>query len=1253
MKEKIGIVIVSYNASPAVRSTLASLRRAKNEVASEVILVDNASRDDERPRLRGALERHASEAGLPWRYLQEPRNLGFSGGNNVGIRAFLEDPAVTHVCLLNSDVIVSDRWLDRLVAAGKDIVSAVTNKADSEQCVPVDYAIGLDRCLDEPNESLAAGVFETVDDFSQRWHRAWRGNLLDCDATFFCVLLSRRAIERIGLLDETFFPGGFEDDDYCARARAAGIPVHLARDVFIHHWGSASFGQLRYEYFSENAARNKRYLEQKHGFTWKRRPEKPFVSFAQDVAHALAGGGDRSLQPGFVALYTESLDRLLAHHRDEFARMSAAIARSGVAPAEDLAREIAAVEGHAELGSLWRSVLDDVGAGLASAPCPPALRESVGRRMDALADGVHRLASCNLAMHAHLSAQPQAPAALTGRPPGRLRKALWLLRNGLPFLLKLRGIVFFGGYPYPERENDGYFQRIRAIDRLFDDRWRIYVDSHPLEGQNLWFDLPAPRTLVLRMTGGRKRRLFVKALVMLCALRCRAIYFHSVLRMEESRFGRLMRWPGIRKVIDVHGVVPEEFRLYNDFYSAVLFEAHERLAVRKADCVIVVTEAMNRYLRQKYRDAFRGEAIALPIFPGLAPFREARPYVDGKPVVVYAGGLHKWQQVPKMVDAIGRTYRSCLHRFYCPDPAAVLRMIPDAARDSGSVTVESKSHEELLRRYAECHYGFILRDDIVVNHVACPTKLIEYLAMGIVPIVDCEDIGDFRELGMRFVRLADFVAGRIPDEATRAGMASENFDVYERLRAQRESGAARLRQVLADGAGLGRARAAAAGLARSLLPAGTIRGRAARRLWRTLRGAPGARPAPAAETAAASPTELAPCDVLVQVGNFTGGGLENVVLDLNLALRDAGHRVSLLVLGEAGAAVEAARAQGVPVCVASYSDAAYRHWLRTAAPRLVMSHYSTEGAAACGESRIPLVQVIHNVYMWLDDAQRADFARAAEHTACFVAVSDFARRYSVQRLGMPDEKCVVIPNGIDTGQFAASGASSDRERLRAALGLGSTDFVFLSVGSVNHQKNHLSTVRAFRACLRECPDARLVVLGPVHEKALLDEMTAYLASNGISDRVFFPGGVARPAEYYSMADAFVHSAFFEGGPLALLEAIAANLPVVAVETGLAGHFRGLRGIHLVPPHLDVFAYRGHITQMRASPETESMTAAAMVRVWRERQRPDLPEDVIESFDRRNAYRMYIELVDAFLAGRETPGASVRQGWPVRLAEYRE
>lgn len=1261
---KVGIVIVSYNAALAVRTTLASVRQAKNQVPLEVVLVDNASYDLERQQIREAFERHAAEADLPWTFIQQEKNLGFAGGNNIGIRHFLDRDDITHICLLNSDVIVTDSWLDRLLEKQCAIISAVTNKADSEQCVPVDYDLNLAECLDKETGRLQPGALDRVRNCAESRYRAWQGNTVETDVTFFCVILSREVVGRVGLLDEAFFPGGFEDDDYCLRARGLGYPIHLARDVFIHHWGSASFGQLQYDYFTGKARRNRQYLEEKHAIVWKRRPEKPFVSYAMDLEFALKGLGDNRLQKTCNRLYLNSLGTLVRQYESEFGNLCALAARSGVQLPGELESGIAAAKASGGLAEQWATIAAAAERHF-HAPYPTReAADSLIHRLDGFIAAVHETVECNFSLHSLIqdadpgsgswtpSGFPMSPAARLAALP---KKLLRLVTRGIPFLWNLRGIVFFGGYPYPERQSDGYFQRIQIIDRLFPDRWRVYVESEELPGRECWFDRPEPNVLVLRITGGPRRRALVRALAVAAALRCRKIYFHSVLRMRDNRFGWLMRLPGLTRVIDVHGVVPEEFRLHDDFYSARLYEAEEWLAVRKSHLVVVVSQAMQDYLCQKYRSDLRGRLVTFPMLPDIAATLAPRDYPDGKPVVVYAGGLHSWQQVPKMIDAISRTASSCSHRFYCPSPDVVREMLPEALQSK--VVVDSKGHDELLALYAECHYGFILRQDIVVNHVACPTKLVEYLATGIVPIVDCENIGDFKTMGMQYVTLGDLLQGRLPDESRRSDMARQNFAVYERLREVCRQGS---REVYALLSGDSPAQTLPSSLlhrVKRLLPPDSPQGRLARSFRRSFLSAGGTlRPARQdAEPMDFEPLEplgdtpVPQCDVLVQVDNFEAGGLENVVLDLNETLMDAGYRIVLLVLGTAGEGVKRARERGVPVVKGSPDGASYRGIIDRLKPRLLLTHYSLHGAELCHERGIPFVQVIHNTYMWFNDAQQAAFARAARCTTTFVAVSEYAKRYSVRRLGVDESRCVVIPNGIDGSAFAALDMGGARHEIRARHGLGDRDFIFLSVGSINHQKNHIATVRAFAAGRGEMPDARLVILGPTYEKGLLEELEQYIAEHGLGGQVLYAGAAPGAQKYYAMADAFVTSSFFEGGPLNQLEAIRANLPSVMADIGFACYFKNTPGCEVVAPAVDIAEFRGAIWQLASTPEFEARLARAMVRIYQGRLRPDLPAELLEAFDKSHAYQCYVRLVGDLLAGKDVRGRTFPASWPNLLA----
>ncbi|HEX7973086.1 MAG TPA: hypothetical protein VF498_01650, partial [Anaerolineales bacterium] len=123
---------------------------------------------------------------------------------------------------------------------GVGMVGPVTNASGNETRILVSYTdlSGLD--------AFAEAVAQ------ERQGQAFELHMLPLQ----CVALRRAVFDEIGPLDERFGAGMFEDDDYALRMRQKGYRILCAEDIFIHHWGSASFSKLsRPDYlklFSEN-----------------------------------------------------------------------------------------------------------------------------------------------------------------------------------------------------------------------------------------------------------------------------------------------------------------------------------------------------------------------------------------------------------------------------------------------------------------------------------------------------------------------------------------------------------------------------------------------------------------------------------------------------------------------------------------------------------------------------------------------------------------------------------------------------------------------------------------------------------------------------------------------------------------------------------------------------------------------------------------------------------------------------------------
>lgn len=214
---KTSIVILTYNKLDYTRQCIDSIRQHTAHGSYEMIVVDNNSTDDTPQWL-------ADQADITT--ILNAENRGFPAGCNQGITAANGD----NILLLNNDVIVTHRWLDNLLDclySADDIaaVGPVTNYASYYTAISVDY-----KSIDEMQR------FAENHNTARNKPSEQRLKLIG-----FCMLLRRSAINEIGLLDERFSPGHYEDDDYSLRIRRAGYRLMLCRDTFIHHYGSVSF----------------------------------------------------------------------------------------------------------------------------------------------------------------------------------------------------------------------------------------------------------------------------------------------------------------------------------------------------------------------------------------------------------------------------------------------------------------------------------------------------------------------------------------------------------------------------------------------------------------------------------------------------------------------------------------------------------------------------------------------------------------------------------------------------------------------------------------------------------------------------------------------------------------------------------------------------------------------------------------------------------------------------------------------------
>jgi GT2 family glycosyltransferase len=154
-------------------------------------------------------------------------NLGFPAACNQGLGLARGD----YLVLLNNDAVVTDAWLEMLIALAVSspaigMVGPMSNYAPPPQLV----------------ESVPYADLEAMPRFAARWRAEHRGKWFTVPKlSGFCVVMKRSAFEAVGGLDERFGLGMFDDDDLAVRMRRAGYELAVAKDLFVHHHGSRTF----------------------------------------------------------------------------------------------------------------------------------------------------------------------------------------------------------------------------------------------------------------------------------------------------------------------------------------------------------------------------------------------------------------------------------------------------------------------------------------------------------------------------------------------------------------------------------------------------------------------------------------------------------------------------------------------------------------------------------------------------------------------------------------------------------------------------------------------------------------------------------------------------------------------------------------------------------------------------------------------------------------------------------------------------
>jgi glycosyltransferase involved in cell wall biosynthesis len=284
------------------------------------------------------------------------------------------------------------------------------------------------------------------------------------------------------------------------------------------------------------------------------------------------------------------------------------------------------------------------------------------------------------------------------------------------------------------------------------------------------------------------------------------------------------------------------------------------------------------------------------------------------------------------------------------------------------------------------------------------------------------------------------------------------------------------------------------------------------------------------------------------------GGADQQILILAQSLRARGHDARILALAPLGAMGLEAQQAGIPTESLDLKrnlgiiPRFFRlvHIIRQWRPDIIHSHMGHANLIArAARTLAPVPALVSTIHSINDGGPLRIAAYRLTNSLVdrFTIISQVAAQHYISIGAVPKHRLQVIPNTVDIDRFRRRSAA--RQVIRRELGLDDA-FIWLAVGRFEVAKDYPTMIAAFARLATERQKSHLVIAG---EGSLRDLILTLIRERGLEQRVHFLGVRRDVPELLSSADGFVLSSAWEGMPVAVLEAAAVGLPVVATRVG--------------------------------------------------------------------------------------------------------
>lgn len=206
-------------------------------------------------------------------------------------------------------------------------------------------------------------------------------------------------------------------------------------------------------------------------------------------------------------------------------------------------------------------------------------------------------------------------------------------------------------------------------------------------------------------------------------------------------------------IVWFQGISPEEsYMRNNSIIRKKVLELIEKVVLKKTQLAIFVSKSMKEHYEKKYKIEFSGRYYIMPCFNtelSRESFFKHNKYKNN--IFAYTGGLSTWQCFDEILDCYKKIEDLGIPNtkliVLTPEKEKALEKIKNI--DINNYEIGYVKIDELSHILSDVKFGFIIRDNSIVNQVSTPTKISTYVANGLIPILS-ENIKDFNNVTSEF-----------------------------------------------------------------------------------------------------------------------------------------------------------------------------------------------------------------------------------------------------------------------------------------------------------------------------------------------------------------------------------------------------------------------------------------------------------------------------------------------------------------------